>query len=54
MADVIELDDLGEEDESPLKTGNMKRKYNQSKCGKGYKTVNGKCVKIKRGKNGKY
>ena len=51
MADIFSTDDLEVEDESPLETGNMRRKYN--KCGKGYKTVNGKCVKIKRGKNGK-
>ena len=51
MADFFDTDDLEVEDESPLKTGNMRRKYN--KCGKGYKTVNGKCVKIKRGANGK-
>ena len=51
MADYFGTDDLGIEDKSPLKTGNMRREYN--KCGKGYKTVNGKCVKIKREKNGK-
>ena len=54
MADVIELDDFNEEDESPLKTGNTRRTYNKSKCGKGYKSVKGKCVKIKkRGDDGK-
>ena len=47
MADYFNTDDLGTEDKSPLKTGNMRRKYN--KCGKGYKTVNGKCVKINHG-----
>ena len=51
MADYFGTDDLGVEDKSPLKTGNTRRKYN--KCGKGYKTVNDKCVKIKRGNNGK-
>ena len=47
MADYFGTDDLGVEDKSPLKTGNTRRKYN--KCGKGYKTVNGKCVRKKRG-----
>jgi hypothetical protein len=49
MADVFTTNDLGAEDESPLKTGNMRRKYNKkSKCGKGYRSVKGKCVKIKK------
>jgi hypothetical protein len=48
MADIIEIGDTP--DDSPLKTGGMRRKYNQSKCGKGYKSVKGKCVKIKGGK----
>jgi len=51
MADFFDSNDLNVPDKSPLKTGNMRKEYN--KCGKGYKTVNGKCVKIKRGKNGK-
>ena len=46
MPDIFDTDDLGAEDESPLKTGNMRRKYN-SPCGKGYKMVKGKCVKKK-------
>ena len=46
MADII---DIGETpDDSPLKTGGMRRKYDQSKCGKGYKSVKGRCVKIKK------
>tara|TARA_R100001594_G_scaffold91604_1_gene125856 strand:+ start:1214 stop:1375 length:162 start_codon:yes stop_codon:yes gene_type:complete len=53
MADIIEVDDFNEEDTSPLKTGTPRRTYNKSKCGEGYKSVKGKCVKIKRGKNGK-
>jgi|1_EtaG_2_1085319.scaffolds.fasta_scaffold08042_2 hypothetical protein len=48
MADYFDTDDLGAKDKSPLKTGNMRRKYN-SPCGKGYKLVNGKCVRKKRG-----
>jgi len=48
MADIIDIGTT--EDNSPLKTGGMRRKYNQSKCGKGYKSVKGKCVKIKEGK----
>ena len=44
-ADII---DIGTTlDDSPLKTGDMRRTYNQSKCGKGYKSIKGKCVKIK-------
>ena len=50
MADIIDTNDLNVPDGSPLDTGNMRRQYN--KCGKGYKIVNGKCVKIKRGNNG--
>ena len=46
MPDVFDTDDLGAEDESPLKTGNTRRKY--APCGKGYKMVKGKCVKKKR------
>lgn len=45
MADIFGTKDLGTKDSSQLKTGNMRRKYSKSKCGKGYKTVNGKCVK---------
>ena len=45
MADIFGTKDLGTEDSSKLKTGNMRRKYGKSKCGKGYKNVNGKCVK---------
>ena len=48
MADIIDIGTT--EDDSPLKTGDMRRTYNQSKCGKGYKSVKGKCVKIKGGK----
>ena len=47
MADYFDTDDLGAKDKSPLKTGNMRRKY--SPCGKGYKLANGKCVRKKRG-----
>tara|TARA_R100001594_G_C4007177_1_gene256116 strand:+ start:582 stop:743 length:162 start_codon:yes stop_codon:yes gene_type:complete len=53
MADYFDSNDLNVPDKSPLKTGNVRKKYNQSKCGKGYKSVNGKCVKINRGNNGK-
>ena len=45
MADIIDVGDTP--DNSPLKTGGMRRKYNQSKCGSGFKNVNCKCVKIK-------
>ena len=45
MADIFGTKDLGIEDTSKLKTGNTRRKYATSKCGKGYKKVNGKCVK---------
>ena len=45
MADIFGTEDLGIEDTSKLKTGNMRRQYAKSKCGKGYKKVNGKCVK---------
>ena len=48
MADYFGTDDLGVKDSSPLKTGDTRRKYN-SPCGKGYKTVNGKCVRKKSG-----
>ena len=45
MANII---DIGTTlDNSPLKTGDTRRTYNQSKCGKGFKNVNGKCVKVK-------
>ena len=47
MADIIDIGTT--EDNSPLKTGGMRRTYNQSKCGKGFKSVKGKCVKIKKG-----
>ncbi len=50
MADYFDSNDLSIPDKSPLKTGNVRKKYNKSKCGKGYKQVNGKCVKIKTGK----
>jgi len=45
MADTIDIGDTP--DNSPLKTGDMRRKYDQSKCGKGYKSVKGRCVKIR-------
>ena len=45
MADIFGTKDLGTKDTSKLKTGDTRRKYAQSKCGKGYKKVNGKCVK---------
>ena len=45
MADIFETKDLGTKDTSKLKTGNMRRSYGKSKCGKGYKKVKGKCVK---------
>ena len=45
MADIFGTEDLGTKDTSKLKTGNMRRSYSKSKCGKGYKKVNGKCVK---------
>jgi len=48
MADIIDIGNTP--DNSPLKTGGMRRKYNQSKCGKGYKSVKGRCVKINGGK----
>ena len=44
MADIIDIGTT--EDDSPLKTGDMRKNYNQSKCGEGYKSVKGKCVKI--------
>ena len=45
MADIFGTDDLGAEDTSSLKTGNM-RKGHGTKCLKGYKKdKNGKCVK---------
>ena len=46
MADIIDIGTTP--DDSPLKTGGTRRKYNQSKCGKGFKRVNGKCIKIKK------
>ena len=45
MADIIDIGTTT--DDSPLKTGGMRRKYNQPKCGNGFKNVNGKCVKVK-------
>ena len=48
MADIIDIGNTP--DNSPLKTGSMRRKYNQSKCGKGYKSIKGKCVKVKESK----
>ena len=45
MADIFGTKELSIEDNSPLDTGNTRRKYAQSKCGKGYKKVNGKCFK---------
>ena len=45
MVDIIDIGNTP--DNSPLKTGGMRRKYGQSKCGKGFKNVNGKCVKVK-------
>ena len=48
MADII---DIGTTlDDSPLKTGDMRRNYNQTKCGKGYENTKGKCVKIRKEK----
>ena len=45
MADIFGTKDLGVEDTSSLKTGNMRRKYNM-KCPSGYKKdKNGKCIK---------
>ena len=46
MADIIDIGTT--EDDSPLKTGDMRKNYNQSKCGEGYKSVKGRCVKIKK------
>ena len=48
MADIIDIGTTG--DNSPLKTGDMRRSYNQSKCGKGFKSIKGKCVKMKENK----
>ena len=48
MADIIDIGTT--EDDSPLKTGGKRRTYSKSKCGKGYKSVKGKCVKINREK----
>ena len=45
MSDIIDIGTTP--DDNPLKTGGTRRTYNQSKCGKGYKNVKGKCVKIK-------
>ena len=45
MADIIDIGTTP--DNSPLKTGDTRRKYNKSRCGGGYKSVKGKCVKIK-------
>jgi hypothetical protein len=48
MADIIEIGDTP--DDSPLKTGDTRRKYNIL-CPTGFKkNKNGKCVKIKGGK----
>ena len=45
MADIFGTDDLGAEDTSPLKTGDMRKGYG-TKCPSGYKKdKNGKCVK---------
>jgi len=45
MADIFGTKDLGVEDTSSLKTGNMRRKYD-TKCPVGYKKdKNGKCIK---------
>ena len=44
MADIFGTEDLGVEDTSKLKTGNVRRKYG-AKCPKGYKKVRGKCIK---------
>ena len=49
MPNIFTTKDLGAEDESELDTGDVRRDYN-TKCGKGYKSVNGKCVKKKRSK----
>jgi hypothetical protein len=49
LADIFTTKDLGAEDTSKLKTGDTRRKYN-TKCGKGYKLVNGKCIKKKQSK----
>ena len=49
MADIFTTKDLGVADESDLETGDTRRKYN-TKCGKGYKLVDGKCVKKKQSK----
>ena len=48
MADIIDIGTTP--DNSPLKTGDTRRRYNQPKCGKGYRNIKGKCVKIKGGK----
>ena len=45
MADIIEIVDTPYD--NPLNTGGIRRKYNKSRCGGGYKSVKGKCVKIK-------
>ena len=49
MADVFTTNDLSVPDDSELDTGDTRRQYN-TKCGKGYKVVNGKCVKKKQSK----
>ena len=48
MADIIDIGTT--DDDSPLKTGGMRRTYTQSKCGEGYKSVKGRCVKINKKK----
>ena len=48
MADYFSTDNLSVEDESDLKTGDVRKKHN-SPCGKGYKSVKGKCVRKKSG-----
>ena len=45
MADLFGTKDLGVEDTSELKTGNVRKKYGV-KCPEGYKRdKNGKCIK---------
>ena len=49
MPDIFTTNDLSVPDDSDLDTGDTRRQYN-TKCGKGYKSVNGKCVKKKQSK----
>ena len=45
MVDIFETKDLGGEDTSSLKTGDMRKGYG-TKCPSGYKKdKNGKCIK---------